>query len=242
MESEIKRHERASMQQAEDSAPRPSEVHRGRVLALQRELSDARAEISTLKSKGDTALRDSGALREEVSALSDSIEKCRGLNARCSCGLRKRLLAAEASQNERQSIGSEQEKELEELRGRCETAENKISELKGERRAQKEQLGVMRSLLLQAQSELKTRAAESAELKATIETVRASAADTLNQAEKEKAASQAGGPGPPAAARRLRTRRLLRSGANSRKPRRNLWRKQQSGGGFTTELWSCKAT
>jgi kinesin family protein C2/C3 len=192
MEAEIKRHERAS-QVASGAGPGPAEAANAEeVLALQKELSGARGEVSTLKAEGAAARREARALQEEASALSESLEKRKAeleQEMHASAELRKRLLAAEATvPDEGKGPDPEAAKELEELRGRCEASENRISDLKGERRAQKEQLGVMRSLLLQAQSELKTRAAESAELQATIETVRASAAANLDQAEKEKAA------------------------------------------------------
>ena len=138
-----------------------------------------------MKGENDKIVRESRILRDKVSTMSGSLELCKAeLHKRCNpVELRKQLLASE-----KKSGLEANATKVEEIRARCEASEKKISELKGERRAQKDQMGVMRSLLMQAQSELKTRAAESAELQATLDTVRATAAANLDLAEKEKAA------------------------------------------------------
>ena len=175
-------------------APVPSSVNPGEELAaLRDELALVKSQHLALKEDYGAKERAVSRLEEDVSVLQTSLEKCKqelDREMQKTSQQRKQLMEAEVNSKtaeQRSEPDPEMMKEMEELRKRCNTSEEKVSQLRSERTSQKEQLGLMRTLLTQAQAELKTRAAQATELEEMIKTVRASADAKMNAAEKEKA-------------------------------------------------------
>ena len=175
-------------------------------IKLREELQNAKRKIDELTDTCEKKENSLITLNEEVAGLKGDIDRYKMQleeETKKNAEQRKLLIESENKlliqgqnhQNDKKQLPPAVVKDIESLRKKSADGEVLIDKLKSElriqldkRKLQNEQFTVMRELLAQAQSELKTRAAEVSEIKTKMKTDRETFEKNMDLAEKEKAA------------------------------------------------------
>ena len=175
-------------------------------IKLREELQNAKRKIDELTDTCEKKENSLITLNEEVAGLKGDIDRYKMQleeETKKHAEQRKLLIESENKlliqgqnhQNDKKQLPPAVVKDIESLRKKSADGEVLIDKLKSElriqldkRKLQNEQFTVMRELLAQAQSELKTRAAEVSEIKTKMKTDRETFEKNMDLAEKEKAA------------------------------------------------------